>query len=133
MNQPEFGFEKQIKITGENADLNKPDATNGLRFHFFPEGGKLVAGVLNSVAFKAVNLSGEPQNVSATIYDESNEAISEFSTLHDGIGKFEFMPENGKKYFATVNGDQIKYALPAVVTDAISLSVKNIPKCKMLL
>ncbi|MCF6356947.1 MAG: TonB-dependent receptor plug domain-containing protein [Draconibacterium sp.] len=71
---------------------------------FFPEGGILLEGLSNLVAFKATNKSGYGVKVSGTITDEQENIVTEFKTDFKGMGLFFFAPEPGKKYYARING-----------------------------
>ncbi len=68
-----------------------------IQFSLFPEGGYLVAGLRNSLAFKAVDEAGNPVSVSGTLY-ENGTALFPFKSEHAGMGSFYFNPASGKKY-----------------------------------
>ena len=74
-----------------------PYSKNKVHFYVFPEGGYLVAGLPNILAFKAVDVKGIPLEVSGTLL-EDNKALSRFKSLHDGMGKIELRPIAGKQY-----------------------------------
>ena len=69
---------------------------------FFPEGGDLVAGVLNRVYFRATTPGGVPVDITGVVTD-GRRAIAEVKTATDpgqpganrGIGSFTYTPELG--------------------------------------
>jgi len=82
---------------------------------FFPEGGRLLAGFPNKVAFKALGNDGFGTDVTGTLVDAEGREILQFNSRHLGMGDFSFTPEKGKTYKATVQsgGLQKEYTLPA--------------------
>lgn len=82
---------KRIPIILENIDLQ-----------FLPEGGTLLEGYQNVIAFKALTETGKPADVSGDILNEKGQKITEFTSIHDGMGKVNFIPKNGEKYFAKI-------------------------------
>jgi hypothetical protein len=68
---------------------------------FYPEGGNLIAGQ-SAVAFKALASSGKAIDVCGEIFDSQNSRITDFSTLHEGMGRFVLTAEAGEHYHATV-------------------------------
>ncbi|PWV55925.1 hypothetical protein [Chitinophaga sp. S165] len=95
---------RRIRIVQNVAELvrRKPaipysDTLKKIQFSLLPEGGTLLAGVPNRVAFKAVTESGQPYDVSCTLFD-GNQAIGHFKSAHAGMGSFVFQPQAGKTY-----------------------------------
>ncbi|GAB5525089.1 MAG: hypothetical protein Roseis2KO_29610 [Roseivirga sp.] len=64
------------------------DKRQRVQLQFLPEGGNLVAGLSNYVAFKAVDASGFPLDIEKAVLSADGEAIAEFKSEHDGMGKF---------------------------------------------
>ncbi len=54
---------------------------------FFPEGGTLLAGNRQRVAFEAVGSDGHPLEVTGTVYQDSV-ALFDIASEHDGMGSF---------------------------------------------
>lgn len=67
---------------------------------FFPEGGELVTGLESAVAVKITDVYGLPVNAEGAIKDNAGATVATFSTTHDGMGRFSFEPQAGKKYTA---------------------------------
>ncbi|MFD2148304.1 hypothetical protein [Mucilaginibacter antarcticus] len=93
---------------------------------FLPESGHLVAGIKSKVAFKALDEEGAGISVSGTLLDSLGNKITSFISLRNGMGAFEFMPEYGKAYFATLNqsGDK-KYPLPKAKAQGTVMQINN--------
>ena len=68
-----------------------------LQFGVFPEGGELIAGLQNLVAFKAVGPDGDPVEVKGTLV-KADKPICRFKTTHAGMGRFLFTPEKQAVY-----------------------------------
>lgn len=121
----DFIFKKRLHIYGKKP-LKKETATAGqLLLDFFPEGGNLVTGWVNAIAFKATDENGLPVNVSGSITDSKGTRVTTFSSYHDGIGMFELSPEKGEKYFAKTEmpAGQKTVALPESQEQGLSLSM----------
>ncbi|HEX8314882.1 MAG TPA: hypothetical protein VF609_07815 [Flavisolibacter sp.] len=120
----DFIYRKKIFV---HNPVSKPAVhapTPALFLQFFPESGNLIDGVTTVVAFKALDQSGKPANVSGTI--KSNDGFSvPFQTFHEGVGKVSFRPAAGKTYTATVNGSPATYSLPTVEKAGINLHVQD--------
>lgn len=98
-----------------NDELHEKEAI--MQFGIFPEGGNLVAGLENRVAFKAANALGKGVAASGVLQDNSGTEILTFETIHDGMGRFSFIPEQEMAYKAIVrfeHGGEMEYALPSI-------------------
>ncbi|SHL61097.1 hypothetical protein SAMN05443543_10390 [Flavobacterium flevense] len=142
----DFVFQKDIEIidvfapndklkTTKNIPLEskiaKKEATkpNLFQVDFFPEGGSLLENVVSAVGFKAVDANGKPITIKGEIYDSNNELVSVFESVHDGMGKFQMVPMEGKSYYAkikTSTGLELRQELPNVLKQGYSLSFRAI-------
>ncbi|WP_281336043.1 hypothetical protein [Flavobacterium eburneipallidum] len=108
----------------------QPITTNSLnnyKVDFFPEGGSLLENVASIVGFKAVDANGSPIEITGDIFDSDNQLITSFSSVHDGMGKFQILPMEGKKYYAkikTLQGGTLQENLPNVQKQGYLLSYK---------
>ena len=68
-----------------------------VQFGVFPEGGQLIAGLQNLVAFKAVGKNGDPVEVKGTLL-KNDKPVCRFHTTHAGMGSFVFTPEKQAVY-----------------------------------
>lgn len=67
---------------------------------FLPEGGDLIAGAPQRIAFKAVRSDGYPVVVQGKILNASGATIASFQSEHDGMGSFLLTPKIGETYQA---------------------------------
>lgn len=93
-----------------------------IRVTFFPEGNVLIAGIDNTVAFKAVNKDNEPVDLKAELY-KNGKAVSAVQTKHGGMGLVRFRPEADASYVLRYEGRDFK--LPAVAKDGIGLHLER--------
>ena len=106
---------------------------------FYPEGGHLIAGVENRVAFEAVDQYGEAINISGTINGNNGQSLK-IQTEHMGRGIFSMTPSD-KRLEArfTFRGKNYTISLPhaeqqgvAIRLDDTQLRIlsKNLPQDK---
>lgn len=94
-------FSKAIKLTGNDIKKNSAAAEMTSALHFFPEGGTLIDGIKNTIAFKANYNNGLPFDVVATLKkQETGEEVMPIKSLHNGMGRFDLDMEPGSKYYA---------------------------------
>ncbi len=105
------------------ADNSTPDAEISL----YPEGGHLVAGIPNRVAFEANDEDGMHLEGTLAVLDESGKKVAEAKTEQRGRGTVEFTPEANGKYTAQFTWEKGngKKSLPDVETDGCAIMVKQ--------
>jgi len=111
-----------------SATFKLKQIVNDADFQFFPEGGELLNGIPNQVAFKALKSSGLGLDVKGTIVDDQNNEITSFTSSFAGMGSFFISPETGKNYKAKVtfkDGGVKIFDLPKPKTAGIGLQVVN--------
>lgn len=129
----EYFFQKQITIVGGIEDEEENEfSKDAIDLQFFPEGGNLIEGLMNKVAFKAIGRDGWSRNVTGEILENGN-VIRQFKSHHLGMGVFAFIPEKGKNYQARVKETGQTINLPNPLASGILLSVTNSPKSTDLL
>ena len=97
-----------------------------LDVQFLPEGGKLIAGVPNKVAFKALFPDGRSVAVEGTIVDQEGKDVVSFASEHKGMGSFLLVPDTGKHYSVRLFNDQL-IPLPVVEKEGVGLMVVSKP------
>jgi len=105
--------------------INRPENTD---LQFMPEGGKLLAGMQTTVAFKAIGEDGLGTNVEGDICDSKAQVIASFKAGYKGMGTFSLLPMAGETYTARVkqiNNVYKTYPLPLVAATGLSLRVRN--------
>lgn len=105
-----------------------PDVNNSIYVDFMPEGGDLIAGTTQRVAFKAIGADGYGRDVVGVVRDASGAEVCPFVAQHRGMGVFEFAPKAGTKYYAEVehNGRKLHYAMPAVKSVGCALRAEQV-------
>ncbi|MCC3153256.1 TonB-dependent receptor plug domain-containing protein [Hymenobacter sp. BT770] len=96
---------------------------------FFPEGGNLIAGLENTVAFKATNHNAHGLDMQGQVFDAENHLVASFRSSHLGMGTFTFTPVPGQRYHAVVAPAAVPMtvALPAVQQAGYLLHVVTLP------
>ena len=111
-----FVFERYIRV---------PVLQNDFDVQFFPEGGTLLVGNRQQVAFKAVGADGHPVEVTGTVYQDSV-PLFEMQSVHDGMGSF-MLPVNwGRKFQVVVkneDGIEKSFDLPESRLDGWGMAV----------
>ena len=118
----------QYKGQTESISRSVPVVLGNIDLQFFPEGGELVAGLSNAVAFKALDEFGKAADVSGVIVDQNGKKVAEFNSYHKGMGKFEFRPIAGKQYLARIEQpSNVKgtFTLPAANAKAVTLRLRG--------
>jgi hypothetical protein len=122
-----FMYEKDIRIINKQSDSSKKTETAQKRYlQFFPEGGDMIAGLENNIAFKANDQYGKPIAIKGILQDASGKTITEFNSTHDGMGKLLLSPDKTDVFTAVWNDDvgtEHKTDLPAVKSSGVALRV----------
>lgn len=97
------------------------------KLQLFPEGGNLVAGVPNRIAFEATSNEGLHLDGKVTVADGSGNVVAEADVEQRGRGSFVFTPQSGKTYSVTYAGKKgtAKEKLPSPDVDGVALQVQN--------
>ncbi len=99
-----------------------------VKLMFYPEGGNLIAGIENRVAFEATMDDGEWMEGNLAISPAPNGGNDAIKTQNRGRGTFTIVPEAGKTYevtFTTPDGNKVKEKLPKAETEGVSLQVRQ--------
>jgi len=118
-----YFFRKTIQILPVLPEdrFPEPDVTSALpektstetppvKIRFFPEGGDLVTGLQNYVAFKATDPQGRSREVKGVIKDSKGLVITEFESQKFGMGYFILKPEENESYQAILTLDDGEYS-----------------------
>lgn len=124
----EYFYSKSIPVYDRSGNMESSSSTLSadIDLQFFAEGGNFLIGVENKLAFKAVGSNGLPVEVSGTIYDEQENEVIKFKSVHDGLGSITLTPAPGKKYvarFQDSSGRTKEVNLPEVLFSGYMLSV----------
>lgn len=103
-----------------------PNLKNDYDVQFFPESGALLSNELQTVAFKAIGNNGLSIDISGKIFDSKNNEIANFSSIHNGMGRFMILPSENESYYAKVrsrNGFEKQFDLPTCHSNGVSLKI----------
>lgn len=107
-----------------------PEDSAAFAVQFFPEGGDLVAGQQQLVAFKGERPDGLPADVSGAVVTSRGDTVARFASEHDGMGMFLLCPQAGTEYRAETTGPSGRKAtipLSPVKTDGCAFAVTQTP------
>lgn len=116
----EIFFQKDFYVLGKQykKPVSATEPNQGsIDLQFFPEGGVMIAGIPNEVAFKALNPDGLGESVEGGIYDEQGAMVAEFKDHFAGMGSFVFTPKPATQYVAISKkekGETMEYPLPEI-------------------
>ncbi len=127
----DYFFTKSIKLLPrlETQDIieDSPDKVPQVMLKFFPEGGELIAGTINTIAFKATDQYGNPLDIKGDIFDETGTKITSISCEHDGMGVLQLFLEEGKQYTCNYQyaGRFFSQPLPNALSSGYLLNVRK--------
>ena len=84
---------------------------------FFPEAGNLVAGLINTIAFRANGPYGLPAPIEGQIVDRHGVPVESVKTSSNGLGSFMFTPTTDTFYFKIIKPAGIDRLFPLPVAD----------------
>ena len=128
----DYYFEESPVIKLHKTDLNEPRPEPGklrrINCTFYPEGGHLVKGQPNRVAFKVTDDTGLGIDAKGTV----DGTRTKVSTQHDGMGSFTVTPGDRRiSVTLTLDGKNHTFTLPAAEKEGISMSVTQSSKDKL--
>ena len=82
----------------ESIQRRVPILLDRIALQLFPEGGELVEGLASRVYFRAKDLRGGRVDIEGKVVDDTGATVQRFSSLHDGLGRFEITPERHRSY-----------------------------------
>lgn len=94
-----------------------PIVQKKLALAFFPEGGKMVAGLPTRLYFEAKTPLGKPADVDGRLVDDLGNAVATFGSYKNGLGRVDFAPATGRRYHAELSRPSSvseHFALPLV-------------------
>jgi hypothetical protein len=130
-------FAKRIRILNsyEKSLVGSTKPEKGIRINFFPEGGTLVNNISSTVVFKATDNLGKGYNCEGDIFSSDGTKVTDFKSLHSGLGSFILKPIGGLSYFAViknVTGEDIRYDLPKSIGKGVSIHYEKEENGKLI-
>jgi len=112
----------------ESVSRNIPIVLNRVDVKLMPEGGTLINGLEQNIAFKALDEYEKPVDAVVAVFNQNHEKMAEAAAYNFGMGSFLFTPRRGETYYAKVikpeNITQI-YRFPAAQEEGIVFSVRK--------
>lgn len=101
---------------------------SSVHIDFYPEGGQIVRGLPSRVAFKVTDERGGALKAEGCLC-RNKEPIVNINTIHDGMGSFNFIPQEGTYSLnLTVEGKRYDFDLPDFEEQGVSLLVKTVKR-----
>ena len=107
-----------INANGRKLDrkLQLPTFEDDFSAKFLPEGGNLIAGIDQVIAFSAVGVDGRHVDVAGVVQTKSGTEVCRIESEHNGMGKFTLNAKADETYIATLtssNGISRSFTIPA--------------------
>lgn len=117
-----------INANGRKMDrkMQLPSFEDDFSAKFMPEGGNLVAGIGQVIAFSAVGVSGHGVDVEGVVQTKSGEVVCNIRSEHNGMGKFVFKATPGETYIATLttkSGVSRSFTLPEALDSGCAMAL----------
>lgn len=109
-------------------DLSVENLSDDVDIQFFPEGGNLLGGTSQLLAFKALDANGRSIEVEGEIFNSRDESVASFKSSHRGMGTVQLTTTPGEKYYATVhaaNNTIRKKELPQPLGNSLALGISH--------
>ncbi len=119
-----------IDYNGSTESISRsiPIILNTVKFTMFPEGGDLVCGLDNNVAFSALNEFDKPADVEGVVLTAKGSRVASFSSFHQGMGAFKFNPQPNENYIVKITkpeGITQTFAVPEPLDRGYVMNVDN--------
>lgn len=121
-------FPQKIWVV-DRIDKQKPQDTragqqrDNIRLGLYPEGGYLVQGIKNYVAFKTTDNQGMPAPLNGWLC-ENGARILNIESSHDGMGLFSFVPQEGIRYTVRLTNGQ-EFPLPTSLRSGMVMHLEH--------
>ncbi|HSI74525.1 MAG TPA: TonB-dependent receptor plug domain-containing protein [Lunatimonas sp.] len=133
--QKNFGeayfFQREISIISpsDTVPTREVDIQSEIDVRFFPEGGELIEGISQVVAFKATDQQGKGVSIQGSLVDGEGNEILTFSDVHEGTGSFTVQPAANSQLYAKIpglNGEMFEYSLPKALPKGYAMEVDEV-------
>ena len=126
-----YFFQREIILLSpsDNIPTTEEKMQSEIDLQFFPEGGELIGGVAQEIAFKASDRHGKGVSIKGIIVDGEGKEILTFSDTHQGMGSFMLKPSASTRFVAKITdleGDSSEYPLPQVLPKGYVLHVDEV-------
>ena len=122
----------RLKVSANDRILERtiqlPSFSDDFSVQFFPEGGNLIAGIPQSVAFKAIGVDGKAIEVEGVVCDSKQDTLCDLRSLHKGMGLVLLTAEPEEQYTATITSEKgltRTFNLPKALSSGCTVQVKR--------
>lgn len=127
---PDYFFQKTVRIVNTMKVKQETARDTSLRYdiQFLPEGGHLVKGIENKVAFRVTDQYGRGLDVSGALLSENRDTLLQFKPHKFGMGSFSFTPSAAGIYKTNItlpNGETVYRDLPTVEEQGFVMRVQD--------
>jgi len=128
---PDTWFEKHLVILNtlrNNSTATSNTAAPPYDIQFFPEGGNLIAGTPNHIAFRIIDSTGKGLTATGAVLGSSGDTLTRFQTQRFGMGEFTLTPTENTRYtvqIRTQNAPPGTHQLPLPETTGYAMHVAD--------
>lgn len=117
--------ENKDRVSKGMRELLTDDKEDDVCIRLYPEGGNLLRGVPNRVAFTVKTKDGIHVDAAGTLLDNKGNAVCDVLTSWEGKGVFSFVPDDSpyKLVLTDVQGKTIKAQLPMAAKEGMALQL----------
>lgn len=119
-----------VQAVATNKGQSPQENNQQYNVQFFPEGGHLISGNMQTIAFKAIDQEGWGTDIHGRILKNGKDEICTFKSSHLGMGYFGIYTEPGCIYTAECENEAgriLSIDLPQPTDSCYSLSVNQLP------
>jgi hypothetical protein len=119
-----------INHNGNTESVSKsiPITLNTIQFEMYPEGGDIIAGFNNRIAFQALDEKGKPCDIEGLVLDKDKDIVTTFKSFHKGMGAFWLAPDINQEYQVKITKPKNilqTHLLPRILSHGITLNVEK--------
>ena len=128
-----YFFQREIILfsPSDTPPISSKGSQLNVDLQFFPEGGDLIAGISQKVAFKATDEKGVGVSIHGIVVDGEGKEVLSFSDIHQGMGSFVVEPLADTQLVAKIaksDGTSVEYPLPRALSEGYALQVDEVSK-----
>jgi hypothetical protein len=124
VNNHRYSFKQKLTIVNPNEDISLKNQMEN-KMHFFPEGGRIIGGHLNTIAFQA---NFEEYDWNGVVVSNLGDTVAYIKPYKLNFGQFSFLAKENLIYKTKINLQNrvIEHQLPKIQTDNINSRIVNI-------
>ncbi|MBN2214764.1 MAG: hypothetical protein JW723_11015 [Bacteroidales bacterium] len=127
-------FKVRYKRNLETYIMPFPIAKRTVKLEFFPEGGNIIAGLENKIAFRAFDDHGMPVDIEGYLLDGTGRQRRKFKSTFKGMGTFTLVTEPGnyRIHLTTPLITDHYFNLPCIMPEGLRLRYSGLKNGEML-